>query len=189
MLPTIERSHGDAYLTRVRQSDLEPVDAEAERSRNQDAKGRAKQGNKLGENRGAKHALTGPLKSITEAVQDAIGGAITPEDSKRVIADALKLYAANRRALGSGKVPVLARLIRVSVNDALATYYTTQAGAAGFATERGLELIDAAHRCENRAERAMTSALAFAKAIGVKAPPEARYAPGFDVEADGEDAT
>ena len=56
---------------------------------------------------------------------------------------------------------------------------------AGFATEQGLALLDAAHRCENRAERGMTTALAFAKVAGTK-PQKPGETPWF--EAEGEES-
>lgn len=161
----IELSHGEPHLARTRPSDLEPVDTSTERNRSQNNRGLAVEGNELAKDRGAKHALTGPLKAIRDGVQDATGGAIATEDARQVVSAALKLYVANRRSLGTGKVPVLARLVRASVNDALATYYTAEAARVGFGTESGLAFVDAAHRCEARAERSMTAAIAFARAI------------------------
>jgi hypothetical protein len=162
----IELSHGQPHLTRKRPSDLEAIDTRRERNRSQNKRGLVVEGNELAKDRGAKHALTGPLKAIRDGVQDAAGGALATEDARVVVSAALKLYVANRRALGTGKVPVLARLVRASVNDALATFYTAEAARVGFGSEAGLAYVDAAHRCEARAERGMTAAIAFVRAIG-----------------------
>jgi hypothetical protein len=184
--PSIERNHDGAYVTRVRPSDLEALDTEAERRRDQDARGRAVAGNKLATGSGAKHALTHPLKAVRDAVQAAAGSAIAPDDAREVVKAALKLYAAHRRAVGHAALPVLARVLRAAVNDALSSYFTVRAAELGFGTELGLAMLDAAHRCENRAERSMTAALAFAKAIGSRPPTKPEESPWF--EAEGEES-
>jgi len=183
----IEPKGGVPYLARTRPSDLEPIDTERQRSAQQDAAGRFVVNNTAGAERGAKHDLVRPLRAVRDAVQDATGGSLPPEDSREVVRAALRLYASNRRSVGHTELPVLARLVRAAVNDALATYYTAEAARAGFATETGLALVDAAHRCEQRAERGMTAAIAFAKALGGKAAKGSGYAPGFDLDTDGEE--
>ncbi|HEX3594010.1 MAG TPA: hypothetical protein VHU80_02880 [Polyangiaceae bacterium] len=185
----IELSHGRPHLARTRQRDLEPIDAERERSAQQGAGGRFVANNTAGAERGAKHDLVRPLRAVRDAVQDATGGALAPEDSREVVRAALRLYTSNRRAVGHSELPVLARLVRAAVNDALATYYTAEAARVGFATEAGLALVDAAHRAEARAERSMTAALAFAKALGGKSTKGSGYAPGFELDTDGEETT
>ena len=163
--PSIEQNHDGAYVTRTRPSDLETVDTDAERRRNHGPDGRFVPRNDAGRDHGAHRELTKDLRAIRDAVQAVAGGALPPQEAREVVATALTLYGASRRALGNRSLVVTPRLLRAAVNDALAGYFTAQAALAGFATARGLELIDAAHRCENRAERAMTSALAFAKAL------------------------
>lgn len=184
-LPTIEKDNGGDYVTRTRLSDLETVDTDADRRRNHGADGRFLPHNDRGREHGAHGELTKDLKAISAGVQQVTGGAIAPDESREVARAALALYVANKRTLGQRTPLVLARVMRASVNDALASYFTAQAAVAGFATERGLTMLDAAHRCENRAERAMTTALAFAKAAGTK-PPKPEDTPWF--EAEGEES-
>jgi len=166
--PTIEQSHDGAYVTRTRTTDLETVETEADRSRNHDRDGRFTHRNDAAREHGAHRELTKDLRAIRDAVQAAAGGALPPQESREVVTTALALYGAARRSLGQRSLVVAPRLLGAAVNDALANHYRAQAALAGFATPRGLELIEAAHRCENRAERAMTCALAFAKAVEPK---------------------
>lgn len=166
--PSIEQSHGGDYVTRTRLSDLETVDADAERRRNHGPDGRFVPRNDAGREHGAHRELTKDLRAIRDAVQAAAGGVMPSQEAREVVATALVLYGASRRSLGQRSPVVIARLLRAAVNDALAGHFTAQAALAGFSTPRGLELIDAAHRCESRAERATTAALAFAKAIQSK---------------------
>lgn len=189
-LPTIERDKGGDYVTRTRLSDLETVETDADRRRNHNAKGHFLPGNDVARQHGAHGELTKDLKAIRDAVQQATAGAIAPEESREVARAALALYVANRRQLGQRAVLVLARVMRASVNDALAGYYTAKAAVVGFATEEGLAMLDAAHRCENRAERGMTTALAFAKVAGSKPPkgePFSWLNPGSPLRHEGED--
>lgn len=184
-LPTIERDKGGDYVTRTRLSDLETVDTAEQRARERDAAGRFQPGNEAARQHGAHRELTKDLKAIRDAVQQATASAIAPDESRDVARAALALYVANKRTVGQRTVLVLARVMRASVNDALANYYTAKAAAAGFATEDGLALLDAAHRCENRAERGMTVALAFSKVTTTK-PAKPGETPWF--EAEGEES-
>lgn len=184
-LPAIERDNGGDYVTRTRLSDLETVDTEGQRLRNHDAKGRFTSENDAARENGARRELTRALKEIRDAVQDAPGTAITPEESREVARSALRLYGAAKRSLGQDAPLVLLRVKRSSVNDALADYYTAKASKVGFDTERGMALVDFAGKCEQRAERAMTAAIAFAKAISGKPAKGDGIPPGF-IDTEGE---
>jgi hypothetical protein len=184
----IEKSHGRPHLARPRPSDLETVDTEAERRRNHGERGRFVAGNDAARNASAKRTLT---RTLRQAVQETAGEALSSSDVVEVARDTLTLYGANKRSVGNGSPIVLARLLRNAVNDVLADRLTAAAIRAGIESKQGMALLEFAHKCEARAERAMVGALAAAKALGTKPPkPGAGGAPaGYEVvETEGEES-
>jgi hypothetical protein len=163
-LHTIEASHGKPRLTQPRPTDLGTVATEDERARDRVAGGKFAPGNKAAAGRTAKRALTAPLRAARKRLQEA-GEAVVPSDADALLSDAMAVYASARLELGSASVFVLGPTVAFATETVLAGYFAKQAATAGFETERGLELLDAAHRCETQAQRAMTAALAAMKAL------------------------
>lgn len=166
---TVEQSHGKPRLTGPRPSDLGAVEPGDERARNHDAKGRFAPGNAAGRDRSAKRALTAPLRAARRRLLEAVNqpGAVADE----LLRDALAVYGSAKVELGSSSVFVLANVVSFATETVLAGYFAKQAAADGFDTPRGAELLELAHRCESQSQRAMTAALAAAKALsGRKAP-------------------
>lgn len=87
----------------------------------------------------------------------------------------LKSYRALVRELGWPKSPTArAHALTYGLLTAAAHQLVLEAGAAGIATTRGLELLDAATRIAGRAERSSTAALALAGLLdGKRSKPSA----------------
>lgn len=160
---TIEASHGKPRLTKPRVTSMHKgaTPEQVEQRREQ-----------LRENaryRGSKEATRAPLRAATGAkVRRALGRSATPEESRLVADNALQLAADAARELAVSSPFVAHHTTRFGVNAALSGYYTQKAAEAGFDSERGLLLLDAAHRCEKAAERAMVAASAAVKEFGGK---------------------
>lgn len=176
---SIERSHGKPRLTAPRPTDIGTVATDGERHRNQGPDGRALHGNQLAKNRGAKRAAKRHLLEararVRSAVQDALSRGAAPEEaeqavnaSDRVLSDALAFYEAARSEAGSSLLFVIGPCAFFGAELAIGNYLLAEAAKAGLTTERGMLLHDRAMACEQAAARAMTAALAAAKALGGK---------------------
>jgi hypothetical protein len=163
---TIEPSHGKPRLTKPRVGTMHRGAApeQIEQRREQ-----------LRENaryRGSKEATRAPLKAAAGAkVRRALGRTATPEESRLVAENALQLATDAAREVAVASPFVAHATTRFGVNAALAGFYTQKAAEAGFDTECGLALLDAAHRCERAAERAMVAASAAVKEFAGKQKP------------------
>lgn len=160
---TIENSHGKARLTKPRLSDMHEgtTPEHVERQREQ-----------LRENaryRGSKEATRASLRAAAgEQVRGALAGQATPEESRLVAENALQLAGDAARLVACASPFVAHSTTRFGVNAALAGFYTQKAAEAGFATQEGLAMVDAAHRCEKAATAAMVAAEAAVKAFANK---------------------
>jgi hypothetical protein len=165
---TIEDSHGKPRLTQPRPSDLGSVETGADRSRDHNADGTFSNGNSAARNRGARSALRGPYRAARRRIVEALANQAEPEVADVLLRDALLIFEAARAELGSRSVFTQGPTIAYAIESTLAGYYHQEAALAGHLTERGLELLDRAQSCETQAARAMTAALAAAKALGSK---------------------
>lgn len=164
---TIEQSHGKPRVTGPRPSDLGTVPTGRDRSRNHGADGRFQPGNDAARDRGAKRALTAPLRAARTRLREAVEGQ-DPDEADALLGAAMAVYASARAELGSNSTFVAAPCVTFATESVLAGYFTTLAAKAGFCTEQGAAYLKLAHDCETHAQRAMTSALAAAKALGGK---------------------
>jgi hypothetical protein len=163
---SVENSHGKARLTSPRVSDMadEPTSGEHQAPKH----GR---GNQNAKYRGTQESVRAPLKAaVGDEVRKALGGRVTPQESRLVAGNALQIAGDAQREVGVVSPFVSHHVTRFGVNAALAGFYTQAAAEAGFDTERGLAMMEAAHKCEARAERAMVAADAAAKAFAGKRP-------------------
>jgi hypothetical protein len=163
---TVEQSHGKSRLIGPRPSDLGTVDTAAERSAERDALGRFQPGNQIAVGRGARKALRAPYRAAEQRIGEALATGSEPTVADVLLRDALHVFNAARAELGSRSVFAQGPTIAYAVETVLAGFFMREAAAAGFTTERGLELHERAMACETQAARAMTAALAAAKALG-----------------------
>lgn len=181
----IERSRGKARLTQPRPSDIGAVPAGADRLANHDRAGRFTAGNRAGVGRSARTAIRAPLRAAEKRISEALATGGEPAESDRLLADALAVFHAVRRELGSSSALVQGPAIAYATETILAGYFVRAASEAGFLTERGMLLHDRALACEQAASRAMTAALAATKALSLRAPKQ-RNAALLAIEAAGE---
>jgi hypothetical protein len=165
-LHTIELSHGKARLTQPRLSDIQTVETGSDRLRDHDEKGRFTHRNRAAVGKGARRALAAPLRAARTRIIQSAGA--TPDVADELLADALAVAAAARIELGVKSVFVEGPIIAYAVESILAGYYTKEAASAGFLTPLGMKLQERAMQCETQATRAMTAALAAAKAMGTR---------------------
>ena len=180
-MSTIEQCRDKPRLTRKRMSNLGTVGTVDERSRDRAEGGRFAVGNKAASGRAAKRALTAPLRAARKRLQEA-GEAVPPSDADALLSDAMAVYASARLELGSASVFVLGPTVAFATETVLSGYFAKLAADAGFDTERGLELLVVAQRCETQAARAMTAALAATKALGEKRPKREGLPAGFEAD-------
>jgi hypothetical protein len=183
---TVEQSHGKARLTAPRLSDVGSVPTDGELSRDRGERGQFAPGNRAAADRSSKRALTAPLRAARKRLQD-LGEALPRPVADELLRDALAVYGSARVELGSSSVFVLANIVSFATESVLAGYFTKQAADSGFETEPGAAYLEQAQRCEQCAQRAMTAALAAAKALSGRRPKRGAAMPaGF--EPDDEDA-
>jgi hypothetical protein len=184
---TLETSHGKRRLTRPRLRDVAAESADRARSGNRDARGFFLPGNTVGRNSAAKAVLTSSLHAAlrAEMVRAAPDGA-PPSAGAEMAAEALTLYRSGRRDLQSDSPIALSHLVRWAANTALATRLAVLAADAGLGTDRGARLLELAHACEGRAERASVAAMTMARSIGKLAPSTDPHA-GLSVFGDPEE--
>jgi hypothetical protein len=165
---TIEQSHEKPRLTAPRLSNLGTVGTGGDRGRNHDDKGHFTTANTAARDRSAKRALTAPLRAARKRLEKASDLPASVADE--LLRDALAVYGSAKAELGSSSVFVLANVVAFATESVLAGYFAKQSAEMGFDTERGGELLELAHRCETQSQRAMTAALAAAKALGGRKP-------------------
>lgn len=169
---TIEHSHGKPRVTGPRLRDVNAAAADGEPIRDRDARGRFAPGNSAGRNRIAKRSITAVLRS---AVAAGVAGVVaTPNGSApapaQIAQQALALYRAGKRDLRTDSPIALSHLVRWAVNSALAQHLEGLAAEYGLDTDHGLRLLERAHACEGRAERASVAALTMAQAMRARQP-------------------
>jgi hypothetical protein len=160
---SFERSHGKLRLARPRLREATAPTAD-EPLRDRDALGRFATGNGAARNRTAKRSLTAALRAA--AATAAAEVAQSSQIGARAAQHALALYRAEARALVVESAMVRSHLLRWAVNTALALELQAAAVEQGPDTEQGLRLLERAHACEGRAERASVAAVTFASALG-----------------------
>jgi hypothetical protein len=159
-----ERSHGKPRVPLHRVSDMGDG-----ATLEQPPSSRVEQLRQNATNHPAKTASRRFLKAIVEAgVDDAMPESATAAESRLVAETALQLAAGAARHVNASNPFVAHHATRYGVNAALAGFYTQKAAEAGFASKLGLELVDAAQRCEQQATRAMAAIDAALKAFGNK---------------------
>lgn len=174
---TIERNRRKDRLTQPRLSDIPAVDADHNPSADRGPDGRFVVGNAAGAGARARHTLTRPfLGVVSDQVAEALGEQQAPGASRQVAREALTLYRSFRRDLPSSSVAVLGPALRYAINTALAGHYTALAGLAGFETDRGMQLVDLSHRCEQQALRASTAAITYAAKLSASRKPDDPWA-------------
>lgn len=130
---------------------------------------RAEQNQNNARNRSTKEAVKAPLKAAAgNAVRKALGGKATPEESALVAQNALVLAADAQREIGVSSPFVSNFAVRYGVAVALAGFFVQRASELGFDSPEGLAMLEAAHKCEARSERAMLAADAAVKAFAGK---------------------
>lgn len=107
-----------------------------------------------------------PYREARKRVSEALAQRAEPSVADLLLADALGVYHSARRELGTSSAFVHGPTIAYAIETILAGYYMREAAVAGFLTERGMQLHDRAMACETQAARALTAALAAAKAVG-----------------------
>lgn len=173
---TIEHSHGKPRLTKPR------VRATRDRASADQPRTRAEQRQENARYRGSKEATRAPLAALVDkAVRKAVPSDEPPEASRLVAENALQLAGDLARSVNVAHPLVAHHCTRFGVNAALAGFYTQRAAELGFDSERGLELVDAAHKCEGRAERAQVALDAAVKAFAGKRKPIDVHARAADV--------
>lgn len=164
-LHTFEVSHGKPRLTAPRPTDLGTVEPVGDRGRDHDAKGRFVPGNRAAVGKSARRALTAPLRAARTRVREAVGGEARPV-ADELLNDALAVFGSVRVELDSRSVLVLGPAVTYATETVLAGYFVKLAAEKGLETEEGARLLGLAHACETQATRALTAALAAAKAVG-----------------------
>lgn len=161
---TLERSHGKPRIARTRLRDVSAA-AVGERQSDRDSLGRFAPGNGAGRNRTAKRSLTATLRAaVAQALAGVAGGVASPQTGAQIARDALSLYRAGARELGTDSAIARSHLVRWAVNSALASHLVAVASEAPD-TERSLRILERAHICGGHAERASVAALTFARAF------------------------
>lgn len=162
VVPTLEPSHQKTRVMRPRPTDIADTVGTAERRhRNHGSDGRFQRANDAARARRSKSAITKATAKRAAAAELAHVEGAQPTDADLVAHDAMALYGdARRHDLDHDGPMVRAPAFTWSYNTALAAYYHEAARSAGLATERGMALVELAHRCEARAERAEAMALA-----------------------------
>lgn len=173
-LHTIEFSHEKPRLTAPRLTDLGTVPTGEDRSRDHAPNGTFAHGNQAAVGRPARTALRAPYREAEKRISEALASGAVPSDSDRLLADALAVFHSARRELGSGSAFVQGPTIAYAAETVLAGFFMRAAADAGFLTDRGMQLHDRALACEQAAARAMTAALAAAKALGARRPKKNR---------------
>jgi hypothetical protein len=184
---SIEQSHGKPRLTAPRPTDLGTVETGADRRRDHKSDGTFAPGNQAAVGRSARAAVRAPYLAAEKRISEALASGTEPTESDRLLSDALAVFHAARRELGVSSAFVQGPTIAYSVETILAGFFTKAAADAGFLTERGMKLHERALACEQAAARAMTAALAAAKAVTGKRAPKGANAILAAIEAAGAD--
>lgn len=150
---SIERSKGKPRVTGDRLSNMTAPRPPADRPSTV-----SEQAAQNGKWRGSREALSAPMKAVAGAdVRRAIGSDATPEASQLVARNALVLAGDVQRDVGVVTPFIAHHVTRFGVNSALAGFFTQRAAELGFDSDRGLAMLEAAHRCEQQSTRAMVA--------------------------------
>jgi hypothetical protein len=182
---TIEESHGKPRLTQPRPSDVGTVETGSDRRVDHDAQGRFTPGNRAAADRSARRALTAPLRAALTRVRAATEA--EPVDVRdRLLADAMAVYSSTRRELGSRSTMVLWAVSVFASEGILAAHYLERATEVGLESPEGERLHARSQTSQTQAARAMTSALAAAKALGGKRKAKRTVPPAFTLDTTGD---
>jgi len=162
---TFERSEGKPRLQRARLRDVStPLSADDKPRRI--------------ERRPHRTANRSLLLMARQAAGEAMGSVgsdlETPPAPSQLAREALRLFRALVRELGTSSPTARTHALAYAMQTAAAMRLTIAADAAGLDTQRGLELLEQAAKCQARAERSATAAIALAgllKSSRPKAPP------------------
>lgn len=162
---SLERSHGKLRAMRPRMRDLGHLPS-VSGSAGRDERGRFVAGNRVGVERAAKHVLTATLRrALEQGLAAAVSAGDAPETGAELARAALVLYRAGKRELQTSSVIACTHLVRWATQTCAAQHLTMAAARAGLDTEHGLKLLERAHDCEGRAERATIAALSLTRAL------------------------
>lgn len=184
---TAEISHGKLRVLRPRPRDAGTgPTAEERRRRDHGQDGRFRPGNRAAAERGARSVLERPERALAAIVGKLAQSLSEPSERAEVLRDVRVLYRATLRALGSNSVIVAASCATFAREQVLGGLFYARAVDAGVTTDQGARFMEAAHKCEQRAERAMLHARVMAEQLRSKAT--AGDAPWFEPAAgDGTD--
>lgn len=116
----------------------------------------------------------------------ATSGLPSPPEPSQLAREALRLFRAFVRELGTASPTARAHALAYAMQHAAAQRLTFAADAAGLATDRGLALLEQAAKCQGRSERSATAAIALAGLLGKPRATSGDLPPWFTRE--GEDA-
>lgn len=182
MAGDFEQNRGKVRLIPTRPTDIGAVPAGGDRDRDHDAKGRFMPGNKAGVGKSARRALTAPLRAARARVREATQGEPASVGDE-LLSHALAVFGSVGLELDTRSVLVGGPAVTYATETILGGYFVKQAIERGLETEEGARLLGLAHACETQATRALTAAMAAAKAISGRkkaSPEESRIVAAID---------
>lgn len=150
---TFERSHDKPRLQRPKLRDVSTPPSAARKPRRAEKR----------PHRSANRSLVSLARQAAgEAVGTHGSDVATPPAPSQLAREALRLFRAFVRELGTASPTARAHALGYAMQSAAAMRLTIAADAAGVDTERGLLLLEQASKCQGRAERSATAAIALA---------------------------
>jgi hypothetical protein len=101
-----------------------------------------------------------------EAMARPSGAASPPEGAQELAREALRAFRAFCRELATASPTARAHALAFAVQSAIAQRLNFSAAAEGLDTARGLALLEQAAKCQGRAERSATAAIALVGLLG-----------------------
>ena len=133
-------------------------------------------------------------RSLLAAARHAAGEVVgsdgfdraTPSEPSQLAREALRMFRAFVRELGTGSPTARAHALAFAMQHAAGQRLTLAADAAGLDTPRGLALLERASQCQARSERAATAAIALAGLLDGRRTPKGALAPWLEPDDDSE---
>jgi hypothetical protein len=185
---TTEESHGRPRMTRKRRSDMGAVPSPDERRRSDHhTDGKFKPGNGAAKGRSAKAAISGRERSaLAREISKSVGAAFEPSERGKLLQDVIRLYRHTLNELPAHGAVVLASALAFARESVVASALFSAATEAGIASDRGLQLLEAAQKSEKRSEQASTHAFVISSKLAER-PGKIVDSPWF--EAPGDEST
>lgn len=162
---TTERSHGKARTVLATSGSLRVIDAEQaerDRTRGRDARGRFRAGNNVGAERGVNRDVKRLFGRLVKGSLD--------ECANDAVSTAYRLFKSIMRTMPSSAAIVRTQVASACWHTALAGHWRTVALEAGLDTAKGIEADERATRHDLRSERLLVSALDLAQRLPRPAP-------------------